>query len=171
MLSLSEEGLRNQQCDVPQFSCNGPRTECSIVSFTQAEVWTNIHLGTAIICACLPTYGLLFQHLKIRNSGTWSYMSSFFHSRRGLLRSKAEGTNKHRTTHQKLLESTEDAQHLGTNAAWAPNLEHHGSTKRDSIEMGSIVVRNTVKVTSTFAKARRRQSGDLQFAEKMDDSQ
>ena len=26
------------------------------VNFTQGETWSNIHLGTAILCACLPTY-------------------------------------------------------------------------------------------------------------------
>lgn len=33
------------------------------VPFTQGDIWSNIHAGTAIICACLPTYRPLFPRL------------------------------------------------------------------------------------------------------------
>lgn len=31
------------------------------VDLTQGDIWLNVHLGTAIICACLPTYRPLFS--------------------------------------------------------------------------------------------------------------
>lgn len=38
------------------------------VSFTQGAIWANIHLGTAILCSCLPTYRPLFAHVAASNS-------------------------------------------------------------------------------------------------------
>ena len=34
-----------------------------IVSFTKASLWSSIHLGTAVSCACLPTYKPLLDRI------------------------------------------------------------------------------------------------------------
>ena len=31
-------------------------SDMNLVSFTKVELWTNIHIGVAILCSCLPTY-------------------------------------------------------------------------------------------------------------------
>ena len=33
-----------------------PEPNTRLVSFTKSQLWSNIHIGTAIVCACLPTY-------------------------------------------------------------------------------------------------------------------
>ena len=35
----------------------------SEVHFTKTELWSTIHLGTAILCACLPTYRPMLSRL------------------------------------------------------------------------------------------------------------
>ena len=51
---------------------------------TQGDIWLNVHLGTAIISACLPTYKPL-----ISNSPRLKHI---FHSRRGSYATKETGT-------------------------------------------------------------------------------
>ena len=34
-------------------------SDCSLVSFKTAVIWSNIHVTTAIICACRPTYKMV----------------------------------------------------------------------------------------------------------------
>lgn len=47
------------------------------LDLTQGDIWFNVHLGTAIISACLPTYGPLVSHssrlLQSFQSGQGSY--------------------------------------------------------------------------------------------------
>ena len=55
-----------------------------IVNFARGSIWTTIHLGMAIICACLPTYRPLLTKCEARlaslrgryssklRSGIWS---------------------------------------------------------------------------------------------------
>lgn len=40
-----------------------PLLSVEIVSFTKASLWSSIHLGTAVICACLPTYRPLLDRI------------------------------------------------------------------------------------------------------------
>ncbi|KAL8895946.1 MAG: hypothetical protein Q9207_007940 [Kuettlingeria erythrocarpa] len=44
---------------------------------TQGDIWLNVHLGTAIICACLPTYRpLISRHSWLKLRSKRSYHSS-----------------------------------------------------------------------------------------------
>ncbi len=61
------------------------------VRFTQGELWTNIHLGTAIVCASLPTYRPLFTRLAVATASIRSRFTSIFNSRRPLQNSKPRG--------------------------------------------------------------------------------
>lgn len=45
---------------------------------TPGELWTNVHLGTAILSACLPTFPPLISRLRVLGSAIVSRMSSFF---------------------------------------------------------------------------------------------
>ena len=62
------------------------------VNFTQGELWTNIHLGTAIVCASLPTYRPLFSRLSVVTASIRSRFTSMFSSRRPLQSSKPSGS-------------------------------------------------------------------------------
>ena len=57
----------------------------------ELRLWTNIHLGTAIVCASLPTYGPWFFHLGAVTVSICSHFTSLFGSRRPLQSSKPSG--------------------------------------------------------------------------------
>ena len=59
--------------------------QSKIVSKNQGEIWTNIHLGTAILCASLPTFPPLLRHLLAFCNDTASRLSAL------LLASRAVG--------------------------------------------------------------------------------
>ena len=123
------------------------------VSFTQAELWTNIHLGTAIICACLPTYRLLFKGMFVASSAIWSHLSSLFPSRRALKATAYErgstyqmdAFQQNRNNYKQLDDPTGEHQFLSHAAAVTPT-RSQVSDKDGNIEPNSIIIRNTVEV-------------------------
>ena len=56
-----------------------------IVSLTRGGLWSNIHLGTAILCACLPTYRPTLSRLVVLAKSFSTRVTSLF-SGRGRLR-------------------------------------------------------------------------------------
>lgn len=127
------------------------------ISFTGAELWTNIHLGVAIICACLPTYRLLFRSIFATSSAVWSRFSSLFTSHRTL---KAADESDHEGTYQmkpfqrdqRIYDQLSDplgdtSNHYLTNAAAVyPSTPSQRSDREDLADPNSIVVRNVVSV-------------------------
>ncbi|KAM7195036.1 integral membrane protein [Rhypophila sp. PSN 637] len=73
-----------------------PNSDRSVTSLAQLSVWTGLHLGFAIICACLPLFRVYFP--KSRNWGGAAFGSGFFSSggRWGSLLSSSTGTGKGR---------------------------------------------------------------------------
>ncbi len=64
MLSGSPSFIKpeaNTVCFIPED--NGTLLR-GLVSFAQSKTWPNIHLGTAILCSCLPTYRPLFPRIS-----------------------------------------------------------------------------------------------------------
>lgn len=47
----------------PDSGIEGPSLSFEVVSFTKASLWSSIHLGTAVICACVPTYRPLLDRI------------------------------------------------------------------------------------------------------------
>lgn len=143
------------QSTVTQFLFHfAPLVNIKAVSFTQAELWTNIHLGIAIICACLPTYRLLFKGIFNAGSGIWSCLSYIFTSR-ALRATKKDHNNsfhmnsyQHDQNHYNHLDDPL-GEHQYFNhvvAATASSIKSHESDQDRSRELNSIVVRNTVDV-------------------------
>lgn len=48
----------------------------TLISFTKASLWTCIHLGVAILCACLPTYGPLWPSIMSMGNSIRSLVST-----------------------------------------------------------------------------------------------
>lgn len=66
------------------------------ISFTKGELWTNIHLGTAVVCASLPTFPPLLSRFAAFGGRVRSRLSSLL-SRRRLFR-ESEQTNEYTMT-------------------------------------------------------------------------
>ena len=62
------------------------RLNKTLVSYVKGVIWTNVHLGIAIICACLPTYRPLVTHWKFSLSGICWHSDSTSSARNALRR-------------------------------------------------------------------------------------
>lgn len=51
-----------------------------IVSFAKSELWCNIHLGTGIVCASLPTYRPLRAKISVLSASLRQRYATFFGS-------------------------------------------------------------------------------------------
>ena len=75
-LYLQPKGAQRRR--VSQTSNHAPLTHTSVPSISLCIMWSTIELGTAIICACVPTYRPLLH-------GSWfgDWLASARHSVRG----------------------------------------------------------------------------------------
>lgn len=73
MLQFQSKGAHTRR--VSQALDHAALTPVSVSSISLCIMWTNVEFGTAIICACLPTYRPLFQNSRF---GDW--MASVTHS-------------------------------------------------------------------------------------------
>ena len=114
------------------------------VNWTRGELWTNIHLGTAVLCACLPTYAPLLRHLAAFGSKIASRFSSFLTTLRGSSASpskssKIDGSNRQ---YDQLNDPIVD----GRPSRKAMAQRSHSGHDENRWEMGEINVKNTVHV-------------------------
>ena len=65
--------------------------DMNLVSFTKAELWTNIHIGVAILCSCLPTYRPLVGKLSTFLGSLRQRYTARFSSRQ-TIKGSEEGT-------------------------------------------------------------------------------
>ena len=66
VLQFQSEGTRTRQ--VSQTLAHAALTPTLVASISLCMMWSNVHFGTAIICACLPIYRPLFQDSRF---GVW----------------------------------------------------------------------------------------------------
>ncbi|KAL8790985.1 MAG: hypothetical protein Q9195_006130 [Heterodermia aff. obscurata] len=114
------------------------------INWTRGELWTNIHLGTAVLCANLPTYPPLLRNLAAFSSEIASRFSSFLATLRGSSTapsnsSKTDTKNKH---YEQLNGPVGDSQPPREVIAQRSYSEHD----ENWWEMGEINVKNTIHV-------------------------
>ncbi|KAI4149426.1 MAG: hypothetical protein LQ341_001322 [Variospora aurantia] len=109
------------------------------VNFTQGELWTNIHLGTAVFCACLPTFPPLLTRLGVVGSSLLSKLGSIFSTARPLKDSSDTSTLKH---YDKLTGPAAEGKFSRETAVGRSQSGHSEA----EWEMGRIVVKNTVDI-------------------------
>lgn len=114
------------------------------VNWTRGELWTNIHLGTAVLCACLPTYAPLLRHLAAFGSKIASRFSSFLTTLRGSSAdpSKSSKIDDSNRQYDQLNDPIVD----GRPSRKAMAQRSHSGHDENRWEMGEINVKNTIHV-------------------------
>lgn len=125
------------------------------VAFTGAELWASCHLGTGVICACLPTYRPLLARIATTaislheryNYKSWhSRSTSSGHSATVATSGRGKNVHDYKGFSPNSLHGGDDKAHLTI---------CHGSTSQDSvpddnspksIHLDRITVRSTVEV-------------------------
>ncbi|CAF9914521.1 MAG: hypothetical protein HETSPECPRED_002001 [Heterodermia speciosa] len=114
------------------------------INWTRGELWTNIHLGTAVLCACLPTYAPLLRHLAAFGSKIASRFSSFLTTLRGSSAdpSKSSKIDDSNRQYDQLNDPIVD----GRPSRKAMAQRSHSGHDENRWEMGEINVKNTIHV-------------------------
>ncbi|KAL9596557.1 MAG: hypothetical protein Q9219_005735, partial [cf. Caloplaca sp. 3 TL-2023] len=113
------------------------------VNRTQGQIWTNIHLGTAILCASLPTFPSLMRNPVAFCNDTVTRLSSKLSLRTVKINAEEQGkSDKGLNTYKHLDASAGDKKFLTKTTA----IRSESWNPEDPLEMGKIIVRDTFDV-------------------------
>ncbi|APA11193.1 hypothetical protein SS1G_11403 [Sclerotinia sclerotiorum 1980 UF-70] len=108
--------------------------------------WTTVELASAILCACLPTYGPLLSGIDITSSTVKSWFSSLIGSKRNSQNSKATNpsSKSNHSRYNQLEDSLNKSQKFRTNSKPSTSEEHlHAG---GDYQMNNIMVERSVEV-------------------------
>ena len=122
---------------------------------TQGDIWLNVHIGTAIISACLPTYRPLISRSSLLLSGFHSGQGTYKQGTYNLDDTRTLRTDKEkmRNSHtRQLKEEVSMDQNLNQNGSFADarRSESSGTTRREWQEDGAIRAGEAIGVKKTI---------------------
>lgn len=111
---------------------------------TPAQIWTSIHLGTAILCASLPTFPPLLSHFVAFCKDAASRVSSLLLTTRTVEKTVSQGDqdDKNSNTYVELNDSVSDRGFL----AEATAIRNESWRTESRLKIDRIVVRDTIDV-------------------------
>ena len=110
------------------------------VNVVETILWSNIHLGTAIICACLPTYRPILSQCGHGFTRIQSQYKSWFSSKQEL----AHGVNSQKLHSDQVPGKQDDREHIL--GVFTDIGQGGGSARSGDYPLDHIKVENSVSV-------------------------